>query len=90
MELRKIQAYRPDLGVLVPTVGYAAHAHSSEAADSGSDDEGAVGASGSGMGAPKARALPVSVGAGPLPGRPRAVVKQLSGGTELEMLGGRH
>lgn len=93
VELRKIQAYRPDLGVLVPTVGYAAHAHSSEAADSGSEDEGAAdgGSGGGGMAATKTRALPVSTGAGPLPGRPRVVVRQLSGGPELEMMtGGRH
>lgn len=91
VELRKIQAYRPDLGVLVPTVGYAAHAHSSEAADSGSEDEGAPEGAAGGLAGPKARALPVSVGAGPLPGKPRAVVRQLSGGAELEMLaGGRH
>lgn len=99
VELRKIQAYRPDLGVLVPTVGYAAHAHSSEAADSGSEgEEEAAAAEGTGAvlaGAkPKARpaALAVAPAAaggkamGPLPGKPRAVIKQLVlGGGEVEL-----
>ncbi|KAI3436190.1 hypothetical protein D9Q98_002245 [Chlorella vulgaris] len=39
VELRKIQGFRPDLGVLVPSVGYAAHAHSSEAPDSDVEQE---------------------------------------------------
>lgn len=96
VELRKLQAHRPDLGVLVPTVGYAAHAHSSEAADSGSDDE-SVGVGGTAAAQAKARgaAAGMALGgalatAGPLPGKLRAVTRQVSGGTaaELEMLAG--
>lgn len=46
VELRKIQANRPDLGVLVPPAGYApvgagAHAHASEDGD-GSDGAAAA------------------------------------------------
>ena len=88
VELRKIQATRPDLGVLVPTVGYATHTHSSEEPDSGSEDEdgGAAGRGGGGPGPgakAAARLVPVVPGHA-MAAQHRGLGKQ-GGGVDVEL-----
>ena len=83
VELRKIQAHRPDLGVLVPQAGYTTHGHSSEAADSGSEEEG--GEVASGLGAKSAaRLLPVVPGHA-VAAQHRAAGKLGGGAAEVEL-----